>query len=93
MRGSYIILAYLLQKATTLPPIFLFVMDTCLPSEELKALKESIQTSLSLLPADALVGLITFGRMIEIHELNVKGISRAYVFKVNILLLYKFVAD
>ncbi|MCP9264866.1 Protein transport protein Sec23A [Dirofilaria immitis] len=68
-------------KATTLPPIFLFVVDTCLSTEELKALKESIQTALSLLPADALVGLITFGRMIELHELNVQGISRAYVFK------------
>ncbi|EJW81114.1 hypothetical protein WUBG_07978, partial [Wuchereria bancrofti] len=72
---------YTLKKATTLPPIFVFVVDTCLSAEELKALKESIQTALSLLPADALVGLITFGRMIEIHELNVQGISRAYVFK------------
>lgn len=64
-------------------------MDTCLPLEELKALKESIQTALSLLPADALVGLITFGRMIEVHELNVQGISRAYVFKVNIFAFRK----
>lgn len=82
-----------MQKAATLPPIFLFVVDTCLPAEELKALKESIQTAFSLLPADALVGLITFGRMIEIHELNVQGISRAYVFKVNVLTLDKFVID
>lgn len=57
-------------------------MDTCLSGDELNALKESIQTALSLLPADAFVGLITFGRMIQLHELNVQGISRAYVFKV-----------
>ncbi|VDK45353.1 unnamed protein product [Anisakis simplex] len=72
---------YTLKKATTMPPIFVFVVDTCMSAEELKALKESIQTALSLLPADALVGLITFGRMVELHELSVQGISRAYVFK------------
>lgn len=62
-------------------------MDTCISNDELKALKESIQTALSLLPVDALVGLITFGRMVELHELSVQGISRAYVFKVNIFKL------
>lgn len=59
-------------------------MDTCLNFEELKALKESIQTALALLPADALVGLITFGRMVELHELSVQGICRAFVFKVDV---------
>lgn len=42
-----------------------------------------LQTALSLLPVDALVGLITFGRMVQLHELNVQGISRSYVFKVG----------
>lgn len=70
-----------------MPPIFIFVVDTCLSEEELKALKESMQTALSLLPADALVGLITYGRMVELHELNVQGISRAYVFKVGLQLI------
>ncbi|EPB65197.1 hypothetical protein ANCCEY_15740, partial [Ancylostoma ceylanicum] len=68
-------------KATTMPPIFMFVVDTCMTSEELKALKESLQTALSLLPADALVGIITYGRMVQLHELNVQGISRSFVFK------------
>lgn len=58
-------------------------MDTCISGDELKALKESLTTALSLLPADAFVGLITFGRMVEVHELNVKGIARSYVFKVG----------
>jgi hypothetical protein len=66
-----------------MPPIFLFVVDTCISPEELKSLKESLQTALSLLPADALVGLVTFGRMVELHELSVQGISRSYVFKVS----------
>lgn len=37
--------------------------------------------ALSLLPTDALVGLITFGRMVHIHELNCEGMSRSYVFR------------
>ncbi|PIC30566.1 hypothetical protein B9Z55_021765 [Caenorhabditis nigoni] len=74
---------YTLRKATTMPPIFVFVVDTCMTAEELKSLKECLQTALSLLPADALVGLITFGRMVQLHELNTQGISRSYVFKVQ----------
>lgn len=37
--------------------------------------------TLSLLPTDALVGLITFGRMIYVHELNCENMSRSYVFR------------
>ena len=33
-----------------MPPIFLMVVDTCVDEEELKALKESLQMSFSLLP-------------------------------------------
>ncbi|CAM9329982.1 unnamed protein product [Heterosigma akashiwo] len=43
------------------PPVFLFVVDTCLPEDELGELKDSLQQSLNLLPPDALVGLVTFG--------------------------------
>ena len=39
------------------------------------------QMSLSLLPPNALVGLITFGRMIQVHELGVEGMAKSYVFK------------
>ena len=52
------------------------VVDTCVDEDELKALKESLQMSLSLLPANALIGLITFGKMIQVHELGCEGISR-----------------
>lgn len=53
-----------------MPPIYLLVVDTCLDEEELGALKDSLQTSLSLMPQNALVGLITYGRMVQIHELG-----------------------
>lgn len=49
--------------------------------EDLQALKESLQMSLSLLPPTALVGLITFGRMVQVHELGCEGISKSYVFR------------
>lgn len=51
-------------------PIYLFVVDTCMDEEELGALKDSLQMSLSLLPQNALVGLITFGKMVQVHELG-----------------------
>ena len=79
---------FIFQKATTLAPIFLFVVDTCLPAEELKALKDALQKAIAYLPADALIGLITFGRVVEIHELNVKGIARSYVFKVGYTFIF-----
>lgn len=64
-----------------MPPVFLFVVDTCMDEEELTALKDSLQMSLSLLPQDALVGLITFGKMVQVHELCNEGCSKSYVFR------------
>ena len=64
-----------------MPPVFLFVVDTCMDEEELASLKESLQMSLSLLPPTAFVGLITFGRMVHVHELGKEGISKSYVFR------------
>eukprot|EP00096_Caligus_rogercresseyi_P013589 TRINITY_DN621_c0_g1_i2.p1 TRINITY_DN621_c0_g1~~TRINITY_DN621_c0_g1_i2.p1 ORF type:complete len:791 (-),score=227.84 TRINITY_DN621_c0_g1_i2:224-2596(-) len=72
---------YTLTRAPTLPPVFLFVVDTCLDEEELGALKESLQMSLSLLPPHALVGLITFGKMVQVHELGCEGIAKSFVFR------------
>lgn len=69
------------QRAPCLPPIFLLVVDTCLDEEELNALKDSLQMSLSLLPPNALIGLITFGKMVQVHELGCEGCSKSYVFR------------
>ncbi|KAL2764088.1 protein transport protein Sec23B isoform 1 [Daubentonia madagascariensis] len=72
---------YMIQRGAQSPLIFLYVVDTCLEEDDLQALKESLQMSLSLLPPDALVGLITFGRMVQVHELSCEGISKSYVFR------------
>uniref|UniRef100_A0A3B5AU18 Protein transport protein SEC23 n=1 Tax=Stegastes partitus TaxID=144197 RepID=A0A3B5AU18_9TELE len=72
---------YIVQRGPQAPLIFLYVVDTCLEEEDLQALKESLQMSLSLLPPNALVGLITFGRMVQVHELSCEGIAKSYVFR------------
>uniref|UniRef100_A0A671U1E4 Protein transport protein SEC23 n=1 Tax=Sparus aurata TaxID=8175 RepID=A0A671U1E4_SPAAU len=72
---------YIVQRGPPTPLIFLYVVDTCLEEEDLQALKESLQMSLSLLPPNALVGLITFGRMVQVHELSCEGIAKSYVFR------------
>lgn len=51
-------------------PVFLLVIDTCIEDAELAEIKDSIQLSLNLIPADALVGLITFGKHVFVHELG-----------------------
>ena len=38
-------------------------------------------TSLNIIPKHALVGLVTFGRMVQVHELGTEGISKSYVFR------------
>lgn len=71
---------YTITRAQTMPPIFLLVVDTCMDGEELEALKDSLQTSLSLMPQNALVGLITFGRMVQIHELGESELLNTYIY-------------
>ena len=55
---------YQLSRPAPSPPIFVYVVDTCQEEDSLKALKESLIMSLSLLPPNALVGLVTFGTMV-----------------------------
>ena len=37
--------------------------------------------SLSLLPPNALIGLVTYGKMVQVHELGTEGYSKSYVFR------------
>ncbi|KAJ2798043.1 GTPase-activating protein S23 [Coemansia guatemalensis] len=72
---------YELPRRSPVPPVFMFVVDTCLPEDELKALKDSLILALSLVPANALVGLITFGTMVQLHELGHQDCPKSYVFR------------
>lgn len=62
------------------PPVFLYVIDTCIDDEEMTALKNSIEKSFAILPPNALVGLITFNRIISLWELNANNL-KAFVFQ------------
>ncbi|XP_065882430.1 protein transport protein Sec23A-like [Dysidea avara] len=72
---------YRLKRNALSPMVFLFVIDLCQLEDDLQALKESLQMSLSLIPPNALVGLITFGRMVQLHELGCDGYCKSYVFR------------
>lgn len=72
---------YRLPRPADSPPIFVFVVDTCQEEDSLKALKDSIIMSLSLLPQYALVGLITYGTMCQVHELGYAECAKSYVFR------------
>ncbi|KAL8278680.1 hypothetical protein RQP46_008972 [Phenoliferia psychrophenolica] len=78
---KYTTIEYTLARPAQIPPIFLYVVDTCLDEEDLKALRESIIVSLSLLPPHALVGLITFGTNTQVHELGFGDLPKSFVFR------------
>ncbi|KAI9638634.1 protein transport protein SEC23 [Dioszegia hungarica] len=78
---KYTTIEYTLSRPAQIPPIFLFVVDTCVDEDELKALRETLVVSLSHLPPNALVGLITFGTMAMVHDLSSADFPKSYVFR------------
>ncbi|OZJ04487.1 Protein transport protein SEC23 [Bifiguratus adelaidae] len=78
---KYTTIEYNLNRLAQIPPIFLYVVDTCLDEVDLKALKDSLVVSLSLLPSYAWVGLVTFGTMTQVHELGYNECPKSYVFR------------
>ena len=77
---------YLLKPAAAqgaLPVVHLFVVDICVPTDdELQALKKHLSHCLTLLPRNALVGVITFGAVLELHELShTTGFASAHSFR------------
>lgn len=65
-------------------PVFIFVVDICSShSEELSELADSLTQALNLLPEDSLVGLITYGTNVYVHELGFDGMQKNYVLRGN----------
>jgi len=80
--SQFTTIEYELQTSPiTGPPVFMFVVDTCLPEDELDELKDSLQQTLNLMPPDALVGLITFGTNVMVHELGFAECPKSYVLR------------
>ena len=72
---------YITAKPVKQPPIFLFVVDLCQDDDNLQALKETLVISLAYLPPNALVGLVTFGTMVQVYDLTSPTISKLYIFR------------
>lgn len=68
-------------EKSSLPPVFMFVVDTCIIEEEMAFLKSALSQAIDLLPDNSLVGLITFGTLVHVHELGFSQIPKTYVFK------------
>jgi protein transport protein SEC23 len=80
---QYTTIEYTLPSRQAATPVFLFLVDTCLIEEELGHLKASLTQGLSLLPENALVGLITFGTQVQVHELGFAECPKSFVFRGN----------
>ncbi|OHT16644.1 Protein transport protein SEC23 [Tritrichomonas foetus] len=77
---NYTTIEYTLPEAASFPPIFLFVVDTCLTEKEHQALKTLLLQAIGTLPPSSLVGFISFGKLVYIHELRFSECPRNFVF-------------
>ncbi|KAL6858824.1 hypothetical protein ACP4OV_017826 [Aristida adscensionis] len=69
------------EMGPVVPPVFLFVVDTCMIEEEIGCLKSALLQAIELLPDQSLVGFITFGTYVQVHELGFGLLPKSYVFK------------
>ncbi|SCV05120.1 LANO_0H00474g1_1 [Lachancea nothofagi CBS 11611] len=72
---------YITNRPVQVPPIYFFVVDITAEEENMQALRESIIASLSLLPPNALVGLMTYGNVVQLHDLSCDTIDKCNVFR------------
>lgn len=72
---------YELSRPAALPPVFMFVIDLCQDEENLAALRDALVVVVGMLPPNALVGIVTFGGMVQVYELGYAACSKTYVFR------------
>lgn len=82
MQPEHSTVEYTTGRTAKLPPIFLYVVDTCFEGEDFNdtflSLRDLLVLSISLLPSNAMVGLISFGKHVQLHDLSMP--SRSYTF-------------
>ncbi|KAL2567439.1 hypothetical protein AAZV13_18G003500 [Glycine max] len=80
---QYTTVEYILPLSNSLnpSPVFLFLLDTCLIDEEIHFLKSALRRAIGLLPDNALVGFVSFGTQVQVHELGFSDMSKVYVFR------------
>ncbi|GAB2210027.1 hypothetical protein Droror1_Dr00015277 [Drosera rotundifolia] len=62
-------------------PVFVFVVDTCVIDEELGFVKSALKRAIGLLPDNALVGFVSFGTQVHVHELGFSEMAKVYIFR------------
>ena len=72
---------YKLNKKESKYPVFFFIIDTSIEENELMELKETIQTTLSMIPPECEIGIITSGTMCNLLELGFTDFPKMFVFK------------
>ncbi|KAI5970719.1 hypothetical protein CANMA_000138 [Candida margitis] len=74
LEGQFTTVEYETGRKSSLPPVFFYVVDTGFEGDDVEAefakLKESLVLSLSLLPENALVGFVSFGKHVKVHDLT-----------------------
>ncbi|XP_059632086.1 protein transport protein SEC23 E-like [Cornus florida] len=68
-------------EASPQPHVYLFVLDTCMIEEELGFAKSAMKRAIGLLPENAMVGFVSFGTQVQVHELGFSEMSKVYVFR------------
>ena len=76
------VVEYQLPHPTNIPsaPCLIFIVDTCLESKELEHLKASLSEAIAKLPEDTMIGLVSFGTMVHVHELGRSTYNKSTVF-------------
>lgn len=73
------------QQQPQFPPALLFVIDTCLDGDELEGLCTTIKSIFSILPEDKCndmyIGVITFGKHVQLHEIGFEGVKKIHSFR------------
>ena len=77
---TYTTIEYTLQRPAAPPPAYLFVVDVCLIEEELGTQAVAHPGALAA-PRERLVGLVTFGTHVHVHELGFADCPKSYVFR------------
>ena len=69
---------YKLNRKENNNPIFLFLLDTSIEEDELNELKESVQSTINSLPQNCRIGIITFGKIVNVIEIGSTEIPISY---------------
>ncbi|KAG9142217.1 hypothetical protein Leryth_007653 [Lithospermum erythrorhizon] len=69
------------HESATATCVYLFVLDTCMIEEELDYAKSALRRAIGMLPECAMVGFVSFGTQVQVHELGFTEMSKVYVFQ------------